>query len=158
VTTTSYTDTNVSYRSAYSYMILAKYADGNRLFSPIYVYGYWGDWCFSDVDGDGDLMPLRNVLNVMDTVTGNVDGYISDAEMNKVMLRPGLADLDGNTSVISSAEMAVFTRIQTLNNDKELIHRIIQGDYTYRGMTLAQMNELQSISDTIEELTKNRNN
>ena len=103
-------------------------------------------------------MPLRNVLHGMDRVTGDVDGYVSDLEMDVCMFNPHAADLDGNSSVISSAEKAVFTRIQTLNNDKELIHRIIQGDYTYRGMTLAQMNELQSISDTIEELTKNRNN
>ena len=156
VTTTSYTDTNVSYRSAYSYMILAKYANGSRLFSPIYVYGYWGDWCLADAYRD--LMPLRNVLNVMDGVTGDVDGYVSDTEMNVCMFDPHARDLDGNSSVISSAEKAVFTRIQTLNNDKELIHRVIQGDYTYRGMTLAQMKELQSISDAIKELTKNRNN
>ena len=156
VTTTSYTDTNVSYRSPYSYMILAKYADGSRLFSPIYVYGYWGDWCLAEVYRD--LMPLRNVLNVMDGVTGDVDGYVSDTEMDVCMVDPHARDLDGNSSVISSAEKAVFTRIQTLNNDKELIHRVIQGDYTYRGMTLAQMKELQSISDAIKELTKNRNN
>ena len=157
--TTSYVDSDVSYRAPYSYKICAKYINGNQWFSPSYAFGYWGDWCFSDVNGNGiDLMPLRNVLHVMDRVESDVDGYVSDLEMNVCMFDPYAADLDGNSSVISSAEKAVFTRIQTLNNDKELIHRVIQGDYTYRGMTLAQMKELQSISDAIKELTKNRNN
>ena len=103
-------------------------------------------------------MPLRNVLHVMDRVTGDVDGYISDTEMLVALHDSGVGDLDGTPREITSAERSVFTRIQTLNNDKELIHRVIQGDYTYGPMTYSVMYELQDLSDTIKELTKNRNN
>jgi len=103
-------------------------------------------------------MPLRNVLNVMDGVTGDVDGYISDTEMLVALHDSGVRDLDGTPREITSAERSVFTRIQTLNNDKELIHRVIQGDYTYEPITYSVMYELQNLSDTIKELTKNRNN
>ena len=160
VTTTSYTDTNVSYRSPYSYMILAKYADGSRLFSPIYVYGYWGDWCLAEAASTGvNLQPLKSLLNLLDfSAVGNRDGYLDDIEITRATKNAGLADLDGDNKNISTAEMSVFTRIQALNTDKELLSHIMKGDYTYRNMTLAQFRELQSISDAIKELTKNRSN
>lgn len=46
----------------------------------------------------------------------------------------------------------ILTRIQALNADKDLISAVMRGDYTYRGMTRAQMIELQSISDKIKSI------
>ena len=159
VTTTSYTDTSVSYRSPYSYMILAKYADGSSLFYPIYVYGYWGNWCWAAIDKEVDLRPLKSLLNLLDfSAGGNRDGYLDDNELEMAMANPHRADLDGNSAAFSTEEKSVFTRIQALNTDKELLSHIMKGDYTYRNMTLAQFRELQSISDAIKELTKNKSN
>ena len=155
VTTTSYTDTNVSFRGAYSYMILAKYADGSRLFSPIYVYGYWGDWCLAEVWRD--LLPLRNLLNIMERASGIRDGVLSDLELTRAMKNASLADMDGDPKNVSAAELAIFNRIEVLNKDKDMISSVIRGDYTYRNMTRAQMVELQSLSDTVKELSKKKN-
>lgn len=52
-------------------------------------------------------------------------------------------------TAISADELDVLTRI---NADKNLISAIMRGDYTYAGMTRAQMIELQSISDKIRSL------
>ena len=102
------------------------------------------------------MLPLRNLLNLLDFAAGgNRDGYLDDNELSKGMKNPNVADLDGDHSLVSDEERAIFTRIQVLNEDKELIHYVIMGDYTYRNMTKAQMIELGSISDAIKELTKN---
>lgn len=145
---TSYVDTDVSYRAAYSYMIRAKYADGNCLFSPTYAYGYWGAWCLAGVYRD--LMPLRNLLTTIEYL--NPDGYVSDNEINRAINDPTVADIDGNHTNNSAEEMDVYTRIKTLNEDKELIRYVMMGNYTYRNMTRDQMIELQAISDKIKTL------
>ena len=150
VTTTSYTDTNVSYRSPYSYMILAKYADGSRLFSPIYAYGLWGDWCL--VDAYRDLMPLRNLLTTIESI--NPDGVLADNEINTAINNPRFADMDGVVTVNSPDELDVFNRIKTLNADKNLISSVLRGDYTYRNMTRDQMIELQAINDKILAISR----
>ena len=150
VTTTSYTDTNVSYRSPYSYMILAKYADGSRLFSPIYVYGYWGDWCLADAYRD--LMPLRNLLTTIEYI--NPDGVLADGEINKAINDPNFSNIDNDPTTNSPEELDVYNRIKTLNADKNLISSVMRGDYTYRNMTRDQMIELQAINDKILAISR----
>lgn len=141
---TSWTDSNTSlHHSAYSYQVQAAHGDIVGGLSP-------------SVSQSVNLMPLRNLLNTIDSVKGDEDKYISDAEMSLVMRDSSRADLDGNTSSISTEEMAIFTRIQTLNQDKELIHCVIQGDYTYGSITYSVMYELQDLSNAIQELTRNR--
>jgi len=151
VTTTSYTDTNVSYRSPYSYMIRAKYAGGTTVFSPTYALGYWGDWCLPGVD----LTALVNLLNIIDSID-QLDGVISDNELDAAMRNSNIADMDGNRRTISSEEMSVFQRIQALNTDKSLLSYVGRGDYTNRTMTYDQLIEMGSISAAIKELTANR--
>ncbi len=95
-----------------------------------------------------NLMPLRNLLTNIEKITP--DGVLADDELNKAMTNPHYADLDGNVNVISSAEMSIFQRIQSLNQDKSLISNVIKGDYT--GISVATMEELQSLSDAVKEL------
>ena len=99
-----------------------------------------------------NLMPLRNLLTNIEKL--NPDGVLSDDELNKAMNNPHYADLDGNADAISSAEMSIFTRIQALNTDKTLLSNVMKGDYT--GIPDATMDELQSLSDAVKELTSNR--
>ena len=158
----NFVDTDVVYRKAYSYRVIACYKSRditrNGTFSS-YVYGYWGDWCFADIGKEVDLRPLKSLLNLLDfSAVGNRDGYLDDIEITRATKNAGLADLDGDYKNISTAEISVFTRIQALNTDKELLSHIMRGDYKYRNMTLAQFRELQSISDAIEALTKNKTN
>ena len=150
VTTTSWTDTAVTYRKAYWYRVKAVYASRtSNASSP--ARGYWGDWCIADA-GSGDLMPLRSLLTGIEAA--RPDGILSDVELNKAMNNSTIADMDGDPSKISDAEMSIFLRIQALNQDKDLISSVIRGDYTYAGMTFANMVELQSLSDAVKALTK----
>ena len=102
-----------------------------------------------------DLLPLRNVLNVMEGVAGGQrDGVLSDFEMDKSMKHANIVDMDGDKKNISDEEMAILNRIKAFNEDKDLISDVIAGDYSnISDETLA---ELQDLSDTIKELTKRR--
>ena len=150
VTTTSWTDTDVIYRNPYWYRVKAVSASQTSEFSAM-ARGYWGDWCLADA-GYTDLMPLRSLLTGLEATRR--DGVLSDEELNKAMQNATIADLDGDVTTISDAEISIFLRIQTLNQDKDLISSAIRGDYTYPAMTLADMVELQSISDAVRALTK----
>ena len=96
-----------------------------------------------------NLMPLRNLLTNMEQL--EPDGVLSDAELNKAMSNPHYTDMDGDSSTISSEEMAIFNRIKALNTDKELLSNVIKGDYSE--ISDAQMSELSSLSDAIKDLT-----
>ncbi len=150
VTTTNYADTAVSFRQGYWYRVKAVYESKTSNFSA-QAKGYWGDWCLQDA-GYVDLMPLRSLLTGIEARTP--DGVLADKELNRAMLNSTIADMDGDPSTISDAEMSILLRIQALNQDKDLISSVIRGDYTYAGMTFANMVELQSVSDAVKALTK----
>ena len=97
-----------------------------------------------------NLMPLRNLLTNIEKL--QPDGVLSDAELNKAMANPHYADLDKNSSAISSEELSIFNRIKTLNADKDLLSNVIKGDYS--NISDDQMSELSSLSDAIKELTQ----
>ncbi len=151
VTTTSWTDTDVSYRQPYWYRVKAVYASQSGAYS-LQAKGYWGDWCFPGTTGIVNLMPLKSMLNVLDAV--DVDRVISDEEMTIAFNNPSIGDIDGNPKTISSDELDILNRIQTLNQNKDLISAVMRGDYTYAGMTYANMVELQAISDKISKIKK----
>lgn len=102
-----------------------------------------------------DLLPLRNLLNLLDfSAVGDRDGELDDIEINRAMKNPGLANLDGNPRVISDAEIAVFNKIKAFNEDKTLMSNVMKGNFSaIDNDTLVKLGEL---SDTIAELTKNR--
>ncbi len=99
-----------------------------------------------------NLTPLRNLLTGIEAL--QPDGVLSDTEMNKAMNNPHYADLDGDDNSVSSQEMAIFNKIKTLNEDKELITSVLKGDYS--NLSDEQLTELGSISDSIRDLTRNR--
>ena len=102
-----------------------------------------------------NLLPLRNLLNVMEGVAGGQrDGVLSDFEMDKSMKHPNIADMDGDKKNISSEELAIFNRIKVFNEDKDLIRDVIAGDYS--NISESTLLDLQDLSDTIQELTKKR--
>ena len=102
-----------------------------------------------------DLRPLKSLLNLLDfSASGNRNGYLDDVEIESAMRDSSLADLDGDRKVLSDAELSIFTRIQVLNADKEMIHNVMRGDYST--ILSDTMDELQDLSNTIRELTKNR--
>lgn len=148
VTTTNWADTNVVYRQPYWYRVKAVYDTETSGFSGK-AKGYWGDWCLPD---NNNLMPLRSLLTGIDA--SRPDGIISETEMNKAMSNSTIADMDGDPTKISDAEMSIFQRIKTLNQDPALITALIQGDYTYAGMSEAEFLECYSLSETIRALTK----
>lgn len=100
-----------------------------------------------------DLMPLRNLLNLLDGI--NMDGQLNDNELTKAMQNPNIADLDGDNTKISSEELAIFNRIKAFNQDKDLISNVIKGNY--KNISESTLNSLQKLSDDIKELTKKRN-
>ncbi|MBR4252646.1 MAG: hypothetical protein IKQ15_10185 [Kiritimatiellae bacterium] len=149
VTTTNWTDTDVVFRHPYWYRVKAVYETLTTGFSGK-AKGYWGDWCLPD---NNNLMPLRSLLTSIDAVK-NLDGVLSETEMNRVMSNSTIIDMDGDPTKISDAEMSIFQRIKTLNQDPALITALIRGDYTYAGMSEAEFLECYSLSETIRALTK----
>ena len=149
VTTTNWMDTDVVFRHPYWYRVKAVYETLTTGFSGK-AKGYWGDWCLPD---NNNLMPLRSLLTSIDAVK-NLDGVLSETEMNRVMSNSTIIDMDGDPTKISDAEMSIFQRIKTLNQDPALITALIQGDYTYAGMSEAEFLECYSISEAIRALTK----
>ena len=149
ITTTNWVDTNVVYRQPYWYRVKAVYETLTTGFSGK-AKGYWGDWCLPDAN---DLMPLRSLLTSLDAIK-NMDGVISETELNRAMSNSSIIDMDGDPTKISDAEMSIFQRIKTLNQDPALITALIQGDYTYAGMSEAEFLECYSISEAIRALTK----
>ena len=98
-------------------------------------------------------MPLRSLLTGIEAA--RPDGILSDVELNKAMNNSTIADMDGDPSKISDAEMSIFLRIQALNQDKNLISAVIAGTYmSYSGMTETILAELISLSDAVKALTK----
>ncbi len=148
VTTTNWVDTDVIYRRPYWYRVKAVYETLTTGFSGK-AKGDWGDWCLPD---SWDLMPLRSLLTGIEARVP--DGVLSDKELERAMANPGLADMDGDPTTISDAEMSIFQRIQVLNQDKDLISAVIAGDYTYAGMSEAEFQECYSISEAVRALTK----
>ena len=100
-----------------------------------------------------NLLPLRNLLNLLDYAAGgNRDGVLDDNELSKAMKNPNVADLDGNHKEVSAEELAIFNKIKAFNEDKNLISAVIKGDYT--NISDETMEELGALSDAIKELTK----
>ena len=99
-----------------------------------------------------NLMPLRNLLTNIEKL--QPDGVLSDSELNKAMSNPHYADLNGDSSSISSEELAIFNRIKALNTNKDLLSDVIKGDYS--NISDSDMSELSSLSDAIKELTQRR--
>ena len=99
-----------------------------------------------------NLTPLRNLLTGIEKL--QPDGVLSDAELNKAMNNPHYADLNGDTSSISSDELAIFNKIKAFNEDKELLSNVMKGDYS--NISDSQMTELGELSDAIRRLTQNR--
>ncbi|MBQ7450289.1 hypothetical protein IJS77_02635 [bacterium] len=99
-----------------------------------------------------NLTPLRNLLTGIEKLTP--DGVLSDAELAKAMANPHYADLDGNPNAISSQEMAIFNRIKSFNQDKDLISNVLKGDYS--NIDESTLEQLGALSDEIKNLTENR--
>ena len=141
----------------------ATYADSVSDFFGNYYY-----WVVATLDGmsatsecvaatrNPDLLPLRNLLNLIERSMGQRDGILSDDELTLAMNAANIADMDGDPKTVSAAELAIFKRIEVLNRDKALISSVIRGDYS--GIPRATMEELQDLNNEEYELTKNRNN
>ena len=128
--------------SAYTYQVQALYGDVGGVLSE-------------SVSCVVDLMPLRNLLNSLDRRPRNM--HIDDDELDLAMANSHKADLDGDADVISTEEMAVFTRIQAYQQaDYEFLSYVMQGDYTLEAMTYSVMYDLQDLSDTIKRLRATR--
>ena len=140
----------------------ATYADSVSDFFGNYYY-----WVVATLDGmsatsecaaatrNPDLLPLRNLLSLIESAAGGIrDGILSDYELTRAMKHGNIADMDGNPKTVSAAELAIFKRIEVLNQDKALISAVIRGDYS--GIPRATMEELQDLNNEEYELTKNR--
>ena len=140
-TGTSYTDSSIEWDTTYYYWVVAR--NGSAEATSARVSGIV----------QVDLMPLRSLLTGIEARTP--DGVLEDKELTRAMNNPGIADMDGNPTAISNAEMSIFRRIQALNQDKNLISAVIAGTYmSYSGMTESILAELISLSDAVKALTK----
>ena len=140
-TGTSYTDSSIEWNTTYYYWVVAR--NGSAEATSARVSGIV----------QVDLMPLRSLLTGIEAA--RPDGILSDVELNKAMNNSTIADMDGDPSKISDAEMSILLRIQALNQDKNLISAVIAGTYmSYSGMTESILAELISLSDAVKALTK----
>ena len=88
------------------------------------------------------------MLKSLDVI--NIDGTITDEELNIAFNDPSIGDLDGNANNISVEELAILNTIKQLNGDKNLISSIMKGDYS--NISESTMDRLQELSDAIKEI------
>ena len=98
-----------------------------------------------------DLLPLRSLLSSIDFIK-NRDGTISDKEMSYALSNPSLADMDGDTSNISSEEKEILQAIATFYNDTTLLSNLFNGNYS--AIDEVMLNELEQLSNRIKRISE----
>jgi hypothetical protein len=78
------------------------------------------------------------------------DGVLGDDEINKAIIDTTYGDIDGNHTVNSAEELAVYNRIKAFNEDKDLISNVMKGDYS--NISQSTLDELFELSETIRNM------